>query len=178
MAYTDDIMTIANSRTTFKFTVTMHRVSTDILITAFFPTCLLWLLSYFTLFIKIDNFNEKIMVAATLLVVLAALLNSINDDLPRTSYFMYIDLWFGWHTGNIFSIAAFHILLHEVDDNRSGKLLIRVDVGIINTRNNQKITEKSKKVRLNDMAKMLFLIVFLIFNFIYFPFQLSTNHHY
>ena len=100
--------------TYFNFTVKLDRVYTDQLITCFFPTLMLWLLSYFTLFIHLDNFNERIMVATTVLLVLAALLGSIKHDIPSTSEFKYIDLWFLWYTSFIFVIALFHILRNQM----------------------------------------------------------------
>ena len=172
MAYTEYTGTVAKSLTTFKFTIAMDRISTDMLITAFFPTCLLWLLPYFTLFIKIDDFNERIMVSVTVLLVMGSLVSTIEGDLPDTSYFMYIDVWFLWYTGNIFSITAFHILLKETDDNRTGRLHAKEKFGTKDANKTQNTTGKSKKARLNGMAKKIFLFAFLIFNAIYFPVQM------
>ena len=153
----------------------MDRVPTDALFTAFFPTCMLWLLAYLTLFIKIEDFNERIMVAVTVLLVLAALLSSINGNLPDTPYFMNIDIWFLWYTANIFAITVFHILLKEIVENGSGKLYRKKRVGTNGIMAMQKTAQKSKQARVNDMAKKLFLIAFLIFNAIYFPLQVLVN---
>ena len=85
---------------------------TDQLISTFFPTILLWMLAYFTIFIKPENFNERMMVSVTVLLVLAALLAPIRSEIPPTSYFKYIDLWFLWYSTYIFSISLFHIMFH------------------------------------------------------------------
>ena len=92
----------------FNFTLKLERMYTDQVIETFFPTILLWTLAYFTLFIKSNDFNERIMVSVTVLLVLAALLAPIKNTIPSTSYFKFIDLWLLWYTIYIFSIAIFH----------------------------------------------------------------------
>ena len=176
-AFANDKMTKAKSETTFKFTVAMDRISTDMLIKAFFPTILLWLLVYFTLFISTDHFNERIMVAVTVLLVLVALLSSIDKDLPHTSYFKYIDVWFCFYICNIFAITTFHIALKKMDDGKMEKSCTTGGgkIGITDLRTNQKYTPGSKKIQLNHIAKNIFIIAFFIFNAIYFPIQTRTN---
>ena len=71
----------------------------------------LWLLSYSTLFIKLNDFNDRFIGTVTALLVMTSLLGSINMTLPRTSYFKFIDLWFLWYIANIFSIITFHIIV-------------------------------------------------------------------
>ena len=54
------------------------------------------------------------MATITVLVVMAALLASLKDTLPQTSYFKFIDLWFMWHIINIFLIFAYHVILNKI----------------------------------------------------------------
>jgi hypothetical protein len=98
--------------TRFILSFFMDRIFNDQMINTFLPILLLWMLAYSTLFIKIENFSDRFMGTVTSLLVLAALLASINTSLPRTSYFKYIDLWFSWYLANIFSFVIFHILLN------------------------------------------------------------------
>ena len=93
------------------FTLTLQRMYQHQIMVTFIPTVLLWLLSYLTLYIKLDAFNERIMVSITVLLVLAAMLGFINYDLPKTSYFKYINFWFLWYITNIFLITIFHIII-------------------------------------------------------------------
>ena len=57
------------------------------------------------------------MVAVTALLVLASLLGAISDELPTTSYFKFIDLWFLWYLINIFLITLYHIMLDAIKDD-------------------------------------------------------------
>ena len=65
--------------------------------------------------------------AGTALLVIVTLLNAVNNDLPKTSYMKYIDLWFMWHVISVFLMIAYHIVLdrlrsyfntHSIDDNQ------------------------------------------------------------
>ena len=58
----------------------------------FLPTFLLWLLSYFSLLIQIDDFTNRFMGSVTALLVFTALLGPIYDQLPETSYLKFIDV--------------------------------------------------------------------------------------
>ena len=156
--------------TYFNFTIKFERMYTDQLISTFFPTILLWMLAYFTIFIKPENFNERMMVSVTVLLVLAALLAPIRSEIPPTSYFKYIDLWFLWYTAYIFSITIFHIILHEATTKiESNKVAIGTQIVKIGRQH-----EKSRKDVINDTAKVLILIPFILFNCIYFFIQFST----
>ena len=161
-------------RTSFNLTIIMDRVYTDQLITAFFPSYLLWLLAYMTLFISLDNFTDRIMVSVTALLVLAALLSSINSSLPDTSYFKYIDLWFLWYTTNIFLIASFHICLGVIEDE------LKVHPSTASHSHTHRFMipgkkQKSKRQNINDVAKIIVPVIGFLFNIVYFYLQGIDN---
>jgi len=166
LAYTG----IIGKHTYFNFTIKLERIYTDQMIETFFPTMLLWMLAYFTLFIKSDHFNERIMVSLTVLLVLAALLTPIKSRIPPTSYFKYIDMWFLWYITYIFSITLFHIILHscitKIETNR-----VTIGTRSITVR---KQNDNSRKDAINDIAKFLLLIPFIVFNCLYFALQFSN----
>ena len=166
LAYTG----ITDHYTYFNFTIKLERMYTDQAIETFFPTMLLWVLAYFTLFINLDDFNERIMVSVTVLLVLAALLTSIKGRIPPTSYFKHIDLWFFWYTTFIFSITLFHIILHGSSTSIERK---RINIGT-KTVTVGKIDENSRKHKINNIAKIVLLILFIVFNCIYFVIQFSN----
>ena len=154
--------------TYFHFTIALKRQYADQLIGSFFPTILLWLLAYFTLFIKVDDFNERIMVSITILLVLAALLTSIKHDIPSTAHFKFIDLWFLWYTTFIFSISLFHIFIHRISDD-----IVFNRIHVSNQKMELEKREKTtRKDTLNNKAKVLVLIPFILFNILYFLFQI------
>ena len=189
--------------TKFVLTIHMDRIFNDQMINTFIPIFMLWLLAYSTLFIKIENFTDRFMGTITSLLVLAAMLTSINTTLPRTSYFKYIDLWFSWYLANIFSFVIFHIVLNMGHSSRkhiastvvsndlarkqlpvkiciSTKTIMHTAKEDSNIFENVLDKEKSKKeesteyqYRMNKKAVIFFPILILCFNVIYFIF---TTH--
>ena len=99
----------------FIFSVYFDRIYVSYLYSIYIKTFFLWLLAYLTLYINIKNFNNRIMVSVTTLLILVSMLTSINADLPKTSYFKYIDLWFLWYICNILLIITFHIFIDHIE---------------------------------------------------------------
>ena len=106
-----------------EYQIKMNRLYQSQITSTIFPTALLWILAYFTLCIKVDNFNNRFMGSVTALLVLSALLGSINRSLPKTAYFKYIDLWFLWYITNIFIIIVYHIILDQVSDSTTQNII-------------------------------------------------------
>ena len=164
-------------RTTFNLTLMMERVYTDQLITAFFPSALLWILAYGTLFITLTDFSDRIMVSVTALLVLAALLSSINSSLPDTSYFKYIDLWFMFYTAKIFLITMFHIYLDTIEEspNQIMPSIASDSHTRMNLGRSIKKQKRSKKDYVNNIAKFVVPIIWILFNAMYFYLQTIDN---
>jgi hypothetical protein len=116
-----------DTKTSFIYSFKFQRLYVQHLMTTFFQSCLLWILPYITLFIDEEDFSNQFMGAVTALLVLAALLSSIGDTLPKTAYFKFIDLWFNWFIGNIFLI----ILIHVVIDYRRKKQKLEHETDIM-----------------------------------------------
>ncbi|KAK4291768.1 hypothetical protein Pmani_035423 [Petrolisthes manimaculis] len=58
------------------------------------PTFLMVIICYCTLFFEIEDFQDRIMVSLTALLVLATLFTQITETTPTTSYLKLLDAWF------------------------------------------------------------------------------------
>lgn len=58
------------------------------------PTFLMVVICYSTFFFELDDFNDRIMVSLTALLVLATLFTQITETTPSTSYLKLLDVWF------------------------------------------------------------------------------------
>ena len=150
--------------TKFVVNVDLSRNYTHQIINTFFPTFLLWILAYATLFIKVEDFTDRIMVTVTSLLVLATLHGSINSELPKTSYFKYIDLWFLWYLTNIFCIIIYHIILDKVEI-KNGKIVL---INLQKPLTAHRTTIRSNRARVNNIAVAILPVSTLIFNLVYF----------
>ena len=150
--------------TKFIITVPMMRIVTNQLLNKFIPTFLLWLFGYATIFIDLDNFSDRFMGSATALLVMATLLNSINADLPKTSYMKLIDLWFLWHVVSLFAILIYHIVIDRVCNHLEAKTTKSEVVSFSSLVEEKYITFR----RLNILVISSFPILNFIFYIIYF----------
>ena len=144
------------TESSFIFTIHFNQLFLNHFISIHFKTVLLWLIAYSTLFINIENFNNRFMGSITALLVLTALLGSINEDLPITSYFKYIDMWFTWYIANIFCIIVFHIFLDKTREGKTKNKVVSVDSRL----------SRSEQI-INTIAKYGFFGLTLIFIIIY-----------
>ena len=63
------------------------------LLNIFLQSFLLVITGYMSLFFQVNNFSDRVMVALTVMLVMASLQSSIQDSLPKTAYFKFIDWW-------------------------------------------------------------------------------------
>ncbi|KAK4320578.1 hypothetical protein Pmani_008582 [Petrolisthes manimaculis] len=81
------------------------------LLTLYIPTTLLILISYATLFFNPDDFNSRIVVALTSLLVLSQLYTQTSNSLPKTSYFKLVDVWLFFSIVMIFIVVMLQTLI-------------------------------------------------------------------
>ena len=149
----------------FVFTITMKRDPFSHIISLFFPTWLIWLLAYLTFYIDLQNFNNRFMGSVTSLLVLASLLNSMQSNLPKTSYFKYVDLWFLWYIINSINMIGAHILIADLQDSElsDSAPLAWTDKTICISE-----YQTSKREKANKIAKVIFPLLTIPFNIFYF----------
>ena len=164
---------IDEEKTWFTYSVQIHRDYMHQVISTIFPCMLLWLLSYFSLFISVFNFNNRFMGSVTILLVLVSLRGSIATDLPKTSYFKYIDLWFLWYITNIFFIISYHIIVDRFSANTI------TDLQSISSRHLEENDYEDVPIKIltrdqiNKYAVIIFPVLTICFNLVYFTLTLQ-----
>ena len=103
--------------------------------------------------------------SVTSLLVLVALLNSMQGNLPKTSYFKYVDLWFLWYIINSISMIGAHVVIANLEDSE-----LRDSVPLAFTDKTIDISEEhtSQRGKANKIAKIIFSLLTVLFNIIYF----------
>ena len=94
----------------------MGRIPTNQMLTAFFPTVILWMFGYSTLLIDPTEtgFGNRFAGSGTAVLVIATLITAVKSDLPKTAYVKFIDIWFSWHVLAVFLVIVCHIFLDRV----------------------------------------------------------------
>ncbi|XP_076056292.1 uncharacterized protein LOC143034241 [Oratosquilla oratoria] len=87
-------------------------------LTLYIPTTLLIIISYCTFYFKLTNFQARIIVAITTLLVLSSLFTQTSSSLPKTSYFKLIDIWLFFAIVIIFCVVIFHTAIEFFDQKK------------------------------------------------------------
>ena len=158
--------------TRFMYSISLKRLYMQAISTTFFQSFLLSVLAYFTLYINIIDFSNRFMGALTSLLVLAALLSSINSSLPQTAYFKHIDFWFFFFIINIVLIIFVHIIvdffLNQEKDIVSPLIITSMPKMQNRSLHLKKREIKKKSTLVNKIAKISIPVMILLFITLYF----------
>ena len=162
-------------RPLFIYGIVMERLYGTQILSTIFPSCLLWLLAYFTLFIDTSNFNNRFMGSVTFLLVLVALRSSIDNSLPKTAYFKYIDVWFFWYIANIFLVITYHVFYDKLLKTKNIPIIKvspqgspKVRPSNLGHNETHAITKFMSRKNTNNIVIVMFPILTIVFNIIYF----------
>ncbi|XP_047498551.1 glycine receptor subunit alpha-2-like [Penaeus chinensis] len=75
-------------------TIQLQHLFASQILTIFIPTTIINLITFVTYFFKWYDFQNRVMVSLTALLVLMTLFSQVADALPKTSYFKLVDVWF------------------------------------------------------------------------------------
>merc|ERR1712110_62874 len=77
-------------------------------VSVFLQSVLLLVVAYTTFYYRVDNFQERIMVTITCMLVVANVQSSVGDMIPKTSYFKMIDYFLLYSLNIIIIIMVYH----------------------------------------------------------------------
>ncbi|XP_042858648.1 glutamate-gated chloride channel subunit beta-like [Penaeus japonicus] len=81
------------------------------LLTLYIPSTLLIIIAYATFYFNPQDFNSRIVVALTSLLVLSSLYTQTSNSLPKTSYFKLVDIWLFFSIVIIFIVVLLQTLI-------------------------------------------------------------------
>ena len=132
---------------------------------SFTPSALMFLVSYSTLFFPIHDFNERIMVSLTSLLVLTALFTQASNTSVRTSYFKYLDIWYVTMITFNFLIVICNVILHCVwtsTTRRKWHVIKDMKNSVHDSTNAKKLRSKTADTCC-FFAKIMFAALFILF---------------
>lgn len=90
--------------------VELKRHSLQYVYDSYFPTALLLVLGYGTLFLPVEPFSDRGTMSLTTLLVLVALYTDSLRSLPDVNYNTYLDVWYIFSMAYLSLIVAMHIV--------------------------------------------------------------------
>ena len=107
-------MAQCGDRTEFGFILKMKHIYQKQITALYFQTFLLWIVSYLTLLIDVNDFSNRFIGAVTSLLVLSSLMDNINSRLPASPHMKLIDIWNIWNVIQIVGLIMVHILVNKL----------------------------------------------------------------
>merc|ERR1719219_447190 len=77
-------------------------------ISVFLQSVLLLIVAYMTFYYRVDNFQDRVMVSITCMLVIANVQSSINTMVPKTSYLKMIDYFLMYSFNIIIVVMVYH----------------------------------------------------------------------
>ena len=77
-------------------------------INVFLQSVLLLIVAYMTFYYRVDNFQDRVMVSITCMLVIANVQSSINTMVPKTSYLKMIDYFLMYSFNIIIVVMVYH----------------------------------------------------------------------
>ena len=162
-------------------------------INVFLQSVLLLIVAYMTFYYQVDNFQDRVMVCITTMIVIANVQTSINTMVPKTSYLKMIDFFLIYSFNIIVVVMVYHtyISVHTNEKfapNQDDLAMSRVrKLGGVegeNDKNNKlwnsfftdggKPVEKLKEAkRINKQGQIIFVIAFILFQVVFWSVGLS-----
>ncbi|XP_069995299.1 uncharacterized protein [Penaeus vannamei] len=106
-----------SSYSSLKLDMVLIRQSGYHLVTTYLPTSIMIVIAYITFYFKVHDFNDRVMVSLTSLLVLSSLLTQTSETLPKTSYFKMVDIWLFFCIVIIFMVILIHTASICVQDD-------------------------------------------------------------
>ncbi|XP_047739624.1 glycine receptor subunit alpha-2-like [Hyalella azteca] len=99
--------------------VKLEHLYTYEIMTIFVPTTLISMISFATFYYKWFDFQNRIMISLTTLLVQSTFFTQVSGELPKTSYMKLIDVWFLMSIIYSFCIITTHVIIeyfHEYNN--------------------------------------------------------------
>ena len=132
------------------------------LLNSFTPSILIYVICYATLFFPVNDFNERVMVSLTSLLVLSALFTQASNASVRTSYFKYLDIWYVALTIFCFLVVMANIILHRMCTKTDGSLSLVRQANYESVHQTEPSKERRHLYRTVYFYNFIFEIIFAV----------------
>ncbi|XP_071547709.1 uncharacterized protein [Panulirus ornatus] len=137
----------------------------------YIPTGLLVTITYLTFFFPIEDFNERVMVSLTSLLVLAALFTQTAATIPKTAYLKLIDIWFVFVISFDFLVVVMLVFInYKRDAAMTGIKFVKVTPSGVQKNNRSSYISA---MQINHICIILYPIAGLTFCIVYLRYCIS-----
>lgn len=137
------------------------------LLNSFSPSALMFIICYSTLFFPLENFNERIMVSLTAMLVLAAFFAQATDSYVKTPYFKLLDVWYAVLISLCFGCVMMNAIVNGIrvraTTSRWRTMVVKVrDVEVVPSETDQLAQASVVNLVAATLIMLLFVVVVLV----------------
>ncbi|XP_066949395.1 uncharacterized protein [Macrobrachium rosenbergii] len=142
--------------------LTFKNLSTFYVTSTYIPTFIIVVIGYLVFFFPVEDFNERVMVALTALLVEAAFFTQMSSSIPQTAYLKLVDIWFVYCIISLFLVVVTVVFINWCKKSAPGCLL---GVGKYSTRSEARLTSRRTALaaRLNTLCRVVCPILTALF---------------
>ncbi|XP_071538213.1 uncharacterized protein [Panulirus ornatus] len=96
--------------------LTFKNLSTFYVFSTYLPTLIIVVIDYLVFYFPLENFNERIMVGLTGLLVEATFFSQVSSSIPRTAYLKLVDIWFVFCIVSLFLVVVTVAIVQWLQD--------------------------------------------------------------
>ncbi|KAK7084794.1 hypothetical protein SK128_007056 [Halocaridina rubra] len=145
--------------------LTFQNMSNFYVTSVYIPTFVIVIIGYLVFFFPTSNFNERVMVGLTGLLVEATFFSQVSASIPHTAYLKLVDIWFVYCIVILFLVVVALVIIHWLQEESSVSL-----IRPINSKGTGRKIEvdpqavrKARAVKLNFVCRILFPILTIAF---------------
>ncbi|XP_069982915.1 serotonin-gated chloride channel mod-1-like [Penaeus vannamei] len=153
----------ANGDSGQQLTVRFTNLYRYYLANSYLPSFLLVVISYSTFYFRLEDFNERIMVSITAMLVLVALFSQTSSTILKTTYLKLIDVWYMVCIVVDFVMVMMLALIDFVLHNRSSNRIMVLS----SSKNSRSRYFPSNAEKLNKIGRVALPLLFLAFLLVY-----------
>lgn len=136
------------------------------LMNSFLPSAMVFMISLTTLFFPVSDFNERIMVSLTVMVVLAALFTQASSASVKTPYFKLLDVWYTALVALCFFVVVVNAVIHSIISRTDTPTAVGPKL-LMTPYHRQEEKNRKLALKFNYYAIITMVSVFLILVFTY-----------
>ncbi|XP_071538214.1 gamma-aminobutyric acid receptor subunit beta-3-like [Panulirus ornatus] len=154
--------------------LTFKNLSTFYVFSTYLPTLIIVVIGYLVFYFPLDNFNERIMVGLTGLLVEATFFSQVSASIPRTAYLKLVDIWFVFCIVSLFLVVVTVTVVQWLQE-RGTAVMMRVG----NKVSMPKVTKRRLSAfGVNRATRIIFPLLATAFLSVYISVALSDkNNH-
>ncbi|XP_042886363.1 uncharacterized protein LOC122262433 [Penaeus japonicus] len=95
----------------------LRNLSNFYITSTYVPTFIIVVIGYLVFFFPLSNFNERVLVGLTGLLVEATFFSQVNSSIPHTAYMKLVDIWMVYCILTLFLVVVSVVIIQCIQDS-------------------------------------------------------------